>query len=92
MVRNASIRPIRTMVSATHFKAELEPDKGIMKWVPCSPEDAASVQGNWLDLGWEGFKEPTLGLEDLMTAAERTRAAVDEPEIERFAEWRVENM
>lgn len=88
MARDALVRPIRKMVSATHFKVELEPGGGVPKWVPCSPEDLASVQGTWLDLGWEDFKEPTLELEDLMKAAERTRSVVVESEIEKYAEWR----
>lgn len=89
------MQPVRTVLSAEHFKRVDEPQTAHQKtipgrwpkWTPCSPGDGEAVERNWSDVESDELLEPPLRYGDFVRAIAQVRPTVTEDDIRKHIEW-----
>lgn len=85
LVQDALMMPIRKVHSATHFRKFRD---ATGEWyTPCNPNDPGATPLKWSQVPGKQLKEPSLLLEDLYRAVEKTKPSVGEDEVKQCSEW-----
>ncbi|XP_049849562.1 vacuolar protein sorting-associated protein 4-like [Schistocerca gregaria] len=95
VVREALMRPIRMVQSATHFKNVVAPDRrnpAIQKtyWEPCSPGDPEGVPMSWMDIEGDALLEPLVTISHLFKALKSTKPTINSEDLNRYTQFTAE--
>jgi len=90
VVKDALMEPIRTLQSATHFKAVPHPEKGGQGWVPCSPMDPQAQPMTLMSIPAEQRDRVIclpLSNADFLRVVTKSKPSVGQEDIDRHVQW-----
>jgi len=93
VVRDALMRPIRIIQSATHFKktsGASRKDANVIVHdllTPCSPNDPNAVEMTWVDIDSEKLLEPVITKRDVLQSLHTQKPTVNEKDLAKQREF-----
>ncbi|CAF3040830.1 unnamed protein product [Rotaria sp. Silwood2] len=87
--REALLRPIRRLSSATHFKKvqNPKPDGPHQLWLPCSPGDPGAVELTLDNIKSDELCEPPVTMSDMLAALLTQKPTVHEKDLIKFQKF-----
>ncbi|CAF1525606.1 unnamed protein product [Adineta ricciae] len=87
--REALLRPIRRLSSATHFKRIQNPNKNGPRqlWISCSPGDAGAKEMTLEEISSEELCDPPVLMSDMLAALSTQKATVRETDLLRYKQF-----
>ncbi|CAF1511295.1 unnamed protein product [Adineta ricciae] len=87
--REALLRPIRRLSSATHFKRIQNPNKNGPRqlWISCSPGDAGAKEMTLEEINSEELCDPPVLMSDMLAALSTQKATVREADLSRYKQF-----